>query len=189
MIRRWVVFAGLGILLFASLIFMIWPPAQKPEVEFDLADGTSIQLLAVSQGKMLKFYEGTHLQKSLFSICGANLPERFRGYESYIAPLNTNGALGLKFRHFRKNSDLPLPVMMLGGPVEVAASGDKPVRIQPQGSFTSPVGTNAQPSIEDLIWEYPISNERELHFQFYQANEQGLVFSTNEFTIPNPAFK
>src|SRR6202021_244512 len=148
MLRRRIVFAGLGMLLFAILIFMIWPPAQKPEVEFDLADGASLQLLAVSKGKMLKFYEGTHWQKSLFSICGANLPERFRGYEIYIAPLNTNGALGLKFRHFRKDGVSPLPATIPGGPVEVDPSGDKPALVQPQVCFVFPVGTNTQPSIE-----------------------------------------
>jgi hypothetical protein len=189
MFRRKVAFAVLGVLIFGVLIFLLWPSSQKPQVEFDAGDGTSFTLVGVTYGTTLQFYEGSKWQKVMYSIFGANIPEVFRGYQSYMASVDTNGALALRFKHFRKNGVLPLPAYYPGGFVQLAPSGNKAADIQPSGEFKLPIGTNSQPAEEYVIFEFPLSREREIHFRSYRANEQGLVLSTNDFTIGNPAFK
>jgi hypothetical protein len=190
MFRRKRVLAALGILFFAVFVFLIWPRTRKPPVTFDLADGTSIKFIAVTHGKILRFYHGQFWQKALFALSRGKIPPRFGGYEIVFPTIKTNDNVGLELRHFRKNGVFTVPINGSQRLVQMGASGKEVVGNQRVVNFDTSTGLIFnQPGSEDIYWEFPLSGEREIHLRLYVTNTVDRTVSTNDFSVPNPAYK
>jgi len=194
-------FSVAAFLLLAVAFWAVWHQAQAPGVQFDLPDGSTIRLRSVMQGKELRFHEGNIFQRAIYSMCHTNVPSLFGGIEVKLPSLYTNGGVGIELRHkVTGRSAFALRLAQIIG-------ADRLVQLDSRGRerngdsrgciFTPAFATSwrvgtpgrKQTLTEDSIWEFPISDERELHFRLYLTTPTKNVVTTNDFTIPNPSFK
>lgn len=188
MLRRYL--SAAAILLIAALALVIWLQPRPTPVKFDLPDGTSVTLGTISYGKSLRFYEGKPWQRILYFISPKRIPQRWRGYE--ITVPSKTGGIGIELKHFvMRNGTGSLPLNSFEHLVLVNADGSEVAGNRRLVNFdVNPYGLDGrQPTIEDIIWEFPISSNRDLHFRLYISDLTPFKAATNEFTIPNPAFK
>ena len=191
MLRREIGLAGLGILLLVALTVWICIQPRKPQVTFDLADGTRMEFISVTQGKVLRFYEGMFWQKILFALCRTNISSRWAGLETSFMATNANGGLGLELRHAAANGVLQMPVNSSERLALVDTRGNEVAGARVAVYFVFPDAANVSNGFfENIYWEFPLATEREVHFRFYQTNYfMGKRVSTNEFVVPNPTYR
>jgi hypothetical protein len=192
--------AVVGILCFTTLLCVLLRQPRQNEAEFELSDGGHVKVMGAACGKIVRIYNGKIWQRALFLLCGTNISTKWRGDEITIRSRNTNDVL---FVHLNRivNADFShgpymreqfprTPISGSGSLVQVSPSGKvqtgKQRLVSIKYSSRRMIGDPNIAESEDIYWEFPPSNERELHFRLYLTKP---VPSTNEFTIPNPAVK
>lgn len=181
MIRRWRRLIAGGFLLLAVVVLYFCLPRIQPPVILDLPDGTSLELVGVSQGKVLHFHEGKPWQKVLYSLCGTNIPPRFRGSDSSMPSQDANGNLALRLR---RNNIRQFPEMHVGVVQIVRGGSEIPGSCIVLGSGRAPFITN-----KDYYWMFPTSTNHDMRFRVYFHDYVKHKTTTNEFTLRNPAFR
>jgi hypothetical protein len=186
--KKWMI--GLGILLVGGLAWLVWPEPPPPRISFDLPDGTSIQFISMTYGNTVRFYEGKSWQKVIFKLFGYHVPVWLSGYEVSMPSFDGEPILGVRLRHYTtKGGGLLAPIDDSVELARVDASENKTIGLRWANNSPPPISSGGQVIAEDAIWQFTFSTEEKLHLQYYLSNTNSGTISTNDFFVPNSAYR
>ncbi len=179
----------LSILLFAPVaLFLLYAVKTKPLPSFPLSDGTKLTLTATDSGKQLRFFHGSVWQKFLYSIVNTNLPYKFRGSKSVDSSRYTNGSIGLLFA---RSEDSGVLRRAVNGSVRLVAFNQNGIEQNVNRRFvnfkTSTSSGRTKVIAEEILWEIPMTKQKELRLRLYETNSFTQEVSTNDCVVKNPA--
>jgi hypothetical protein len=157
-------------------------------VSFLLHDGTKLALTGTDSGTQLRFFHGSIWQRFVHSVVNTNLPYKWRGSESVWSSRYTNGSIGLLFT--RKAADGFLPVAWNGSGhlVLFDEKGTEQSAVVGSVCFYSDNASNQTKVVaEEILWEIPLSGQKELRLRLYETNSLTKEVLTNDFVLKNPA--
>jgi hypothetical protein len=178
----------MGLLVLLTVFFVITRP--QPLVTFRLADGTQVEVASVEADTQFHMYHGSSMQRSLFKVVGTRLSPRMVGSESSIPATLTNGTgagLAVVLRHFSAEGFIGSPWNGNQSVILFDPDGKEINGLQRLVHFDSDtVSETTKITREQILWEFPLSKERDLQFRLYATNTMTGLVSTNQFVLRNP---
>ena len=183
-----ILLAATAVLFLLVSFFFVTRP--QPILTFRLTDGTEVAVNSVQVGKEFKIYNGTSLQQSLYRVAGERLSSRFVGSESSFPASHTNAmgkSLGVILHRFAPHAFLSTPWNGNQSLALIDAKGKETPGVRLLVNFdTELVNEKTKVKAEQILWEFPTSTEKDLHFRLYDTNAVTGKTATNDFHLTNP---
>ncbi len=172
------------------LVGFFFATRPQPILTFRLADNTEVAVESIQVGKEFRMYSGTSLQQSFYRVVGEKIPPRYVGSESRFPASQTNAlgkSLGVILRRFAPHSFLSTPWNGNQSLALIDAEGKETAGVRLLVNFdTILMSEQSKVKAEQILWEFPTSREKDLHFRLYDTNAVTGATAANDFHLVNP---